>query len=417
MQKQQRIIIGKVTLALTSVAIFTSLNSTAVKAETISNPIQGIVETKKVTPVYTKKGQKIKNRSLNPSGTWVSDQKLFNSNGAIYYRVATNEYVKSSNVKFIYGLKSDGTVKIKSAGAICYTRTDDGFTRSKRSDLKANTVWKYNRTESYYGTVYYQISNDIWVNSDDASKITIYQNPSNWLQIQNTQIKPYGTVGYNLISGSEGVKTWLVRRHFGLSNTHTIYDSQVASKVSYLQRIKNLPVTGVVNLATWQAMGFSENSWYSIDSYIAPLKTNQTSTREDHIEAIINQAHEYLGKPWISGASSSPEYGIDCSGLVMQALYASGVDPAPVSSINHTQPGNEWNSQQLWADARIPQVNFDNRQRGDLIFFTNPATGSIWHVGIMLDRNTMIDSWPDRVQIHSIYSDRGNIAGVKRVFQ
>ena len=32
---------------------------------------------------------------------------------------------------------------------------------------------------------------------------------------------------------------------------------------------------------------------------------------------MISQAQAYLGKPWISGAASSPAYGVDCSGLAL----------------------------------------------------------------------------------------------------
>jgi Cell wall-associated hydrolases (invasion-associated proteins) len=219
-----------------------------------------------------------------------------------------------------------------------------------------------------------------------------------------------------LYNGVEGIKTWLVRRYFGYSNAHTIYDGAVANSVRGVQSSHGLPVTGIVDLATWKAIGFSEDSWYGIDSYVAPLRTSISSSRSDHIEAMINEAYRYLGQPWISGASSSPDYGVDCSGLVTQALYASGIDSAPISAIQHAQVGNEWNCQMYWNDNRIPHINFSERQRGDLIFFTDPSSGMLWHVGILLDPSTMIESWPYAVQVHSIYSGRGNIAGVKRVF-
>lgn len=74
-------------------------------------------------------------------------------------------------------------------------------------------------------------------------------------------------------------------------------------------------------------MGFSSADWTGIDSYVAPLRTNENSTRSDHVEAMIAQAMEYRGQPWVSGAASSPAYGLDCSGLVTQAMYASGVSP------------------------------------------------------------------------------------------
>ena len=379
-------------------------------------PLKGIVDTKGITGLYTQDGTLISNRKLAGNTAWLTDQKLV-YNGQTYYRVATNEYANADNVVLTYGYQENGIVRVKQWGAASYSRGEAGFYKNGQANYQANTAWRYNRVDNSNGRTYYQIGGNIWLNSDDTAVGPAYQNPNGWLQIQTKQIKPSGgSVGYDLYNGVEGIKVWLVRRYFGYSNAHTIYDGSVASSVRNLQARKGLPVTGIVNLATWKAMGYSEADWYGIDSYVAPLQTNITSTRSQHVEAMINQAYKYLGKPWISGAASMPAYGVDCSGLVTQALYASGIDSAPISNIQHAQPGHEWNSRDYWADNRIPHINFNNRQRGDLIFFTDPSTGIIWHVGILLNRDTMIESWPYAVQVHSIYSSRGNIAGVKRVF-
>ncbi|WP_125588824.1 peptidoglycan-binding protein [Companilactobacillus jidongensis] len=378
--------------------------------------INAVVETHdQMTYLYTKDGTQVKNRALMANTPLATDQKMA-LNGANYYRVATNEYTNSNDVTMQYGTSATGVIRVKKDGAVNYAREDTGFVKNGQANQAANSTWKYNKTDNASGLTYYQIANNVWLNSDDATVAPAYQNPNGWLQVQNTQIQPVGNVGYDLYNGVEGIKTWLVRRYFGYSNAHTIYDGSVASSVRNLQSRKGLPVTGVVNLATWEAMGYSESDWYDIDSYVAPLQTNITSTRSDHIEAMINQAYKYIGQPWISGAASMPAYGVDCSGLVTQALYASGINSAPISNIQHAQPGHEWNSRDYWADARIPQVNFNNRQRGDLIFFADPSTGVVWHVGILLNPDTMIESWPFAVQVHSIYGSRGTIVGVKRVF-
>ncbi|WP_125763277.1 peptidoglycan-binding protein [Companilactobacillus hulinensis] len=379
--------------------------------------INGVVKTRdQITYLYTKEGKVVKNRALGPNTPWVTDQKL-SLDGASYYRVATNEFTNTGDVDMQYGTTANGIIRVKQSGAANYARDEQGFHNNGQPNQAAGSTWKYNKTDKTNGLTYYQIANNVWLNSDDATTAAAYQNPAGWLQIQNSQIQPSGgAVGYDLYNGVEGIKTWLVRRYFGYSNSHTIYDGSVASSVRSLQSRKGLPVTGVVNLATWKAMGYSEADWYGIDSYIAPLQTNMTSTRSDHVEAMINQAYKYMGKPWITGAASMPGYGVDCSGLVTQALYASGIDSAPISNIQHAQPGHEWNSRDYWADSRIPRINFNNRARGDLIFFADPSTGVVWHVGILLNRDTMIESWPFAVQVHSIYSSRGTIVGVKRVF-
>jgi cell wall-associated NlpC family hydrolase len=99
---------------------------------------------------------------------------------------------------------------------------------------------------------------------------------------------------------------------------------------------------------------------------------------------MIHQATRYMGNPYLVGSSSSPKYGTDCSGLVMQALYAGGISPVPVSAIHHAYPGNEWNSRNLWASKKLKHVAYRHRQRGDLIFYYQPGTHVIWHVAIYL---------------------------------
>ncbi|WP_353990184.1 NlpC/P60 family protein [Pediococcus argentinicus] len=166
-------------------------------------------------------------------------------------------------------------------------------------------------------------------------------------------------------------------------------------------------------------MGFSKKEWIAIDSYVAPLGARTWDGRSAHIEAAIKQARKYLGKPYIVGASSSPAYGNDCSGLVMQSLYAGGLNLNPVvSSIHHAYPGNEWNSKQLWATSKLRYIPAGQRQRGDLIFFYSRGSRSIDHVGIYLGNNQMVESWPDHVQQGSIYAHSAwaTIAGYKRAF-
>lgn len=109
------------------------------------------------------------------------------------------------------------------------------------------------------------------------------------------------------------------------------YNQATYNAVKNFQRHHGLKATGNVNLKTWQKMGFSKKSWYGIDSYVAPLKAKAWQGRKAHIEAMINQAYKYMGKPWLVGCSSSPAYGVDCSGLVMQGLYAGGISPVPTS--------------------------------------------------------------------------------------
>lgn len=244
-----------------------------------------------------------------------------------------------------------------------------------------------------------------------------YQNPKRYYQVHYQQIKPEGQVGYTVKRGFEGIKTWYIMRKMGTFAGYDKYNQATYQAVKRFQRRHHLRATGNVNLMTWLKMGFTKHSWTSIDSYVAPLKVTAWQGRQAHIEAMIHQAYRYLGNPYLVGSSSSPRYGTDCSGLVMQALYAGGIDPAPISAIHHAFPGNEWNSRNLWASKKLMHVAYRHRQRGDLVFYYQPGTHVIWHVVIYLGHNRVIESWPPKIMVQPIRnSQRSDIAGIARVF-
>lgn len=247
--------------------------------------------------------------------------------------------------------------------------------------------------------------------------LNLYQNPSWMYQVNYSQIQPSGPVGHNIGPGYEGIKTQLVKDRIGTGYQHNTYTTADAYRVMNVQRAHGLPATGWVDYNTWVALGLPADQWTSIDSYVAPLGAGAGSSRQDHIEAMIRQAYQYMGKPWLAGCSSSPAYGVDCSGLVMQALYAGGINPTSCSSIYHGFPGNEWNSRNLFADPHFMNVSYNDRQRGDLVFYYQPGTHTIWHVAIYLGNDQVIESWPPRVMVQPIVNYQRNvIAGIRRVF-
>ncbi len=244
-----------------------------------------------------------------------------------------------------------------------------------------------------------------------------YQNPSQYYQIQNS-IKPLTGGGYDLKLGYMGVKVYMVQQKLGLiyPGSRAIVDNNFMTMVKYFQQSHGLTADGIVGLKTWKAMGFSEEDWYNAGTYISPILVNETSTREDCIEAMISTAYTYLGTPYVIGAAGKPGSAIDCSGLVMQGLYAAGMDLSPINPIRHSQPGYEYESRNMWASNKFLHVDYKDRQRGDLIFYQN-AYGTIIHVAIYLGDDQVIEAWPDKTVIWPIKnSHRSNIAGVARPF-
>jgi peptidoglycan DL-endopeptidase CwlO len=98
--------------------------------------------------------------------------------------------------------------------------------------------------------------------------------------------------------------------------------------------------------------------------------------------AIVSTAVQYaeaqLGKPYLFGGTGPAAF--DCSGLVMMAYRAAGVDIARTSQ-------EQWTS--------LPHVPASQVQDGDLVFFagsdgTPTAPG---HVGLVVGKNLMIEAY------------------------
>jgi hypothetical protein len=91
--------------------------------------------------------------------------------------------------------------------------------------------------------------------------------------------------------------------------------------------------------------------------------------------AIVHQAEQYLGDPYVYGAAGPTSF--DCSGLVQYTLAQLGVQ-APRTS------------QDQW--AWVKRVPASQVTAGDLVFFTGSDPPSPGHVGIVTAPGQMIDA-------------------------
>ena len=271
----------------------------------------------------------------------------------------------------------------------------------------------YNQISSKW-RVYIPASNDLKSYTSKTIEVTakrVYENPKGYIQLKEKITVSGG--GKDLVKGTMGLKVAQVQRKLGMGKVWETVGPSTMSHVKAFQKKNGLKETGVVNLATWKKLGFSESSWKTLDTYVTPVKTKLTATRSDLIEQMIKTAESYLGTEYVVGAAGVPGSGIDCSGLVMQAMYSIGIDPAPVSVTRHTQPGYEFESRNLWNLPTLKTVS--TPKRGDLVFYQN-SKGTIIHVAIYLGDNRVIESWPEKVvNWPLIHPERPLIKGYKRV--
>ena len=92
----------------------------------------------------------------------------------------------------------------------------------------------------------------------------------------------------------------------------------------------------------------------------------------------VNYAQAQLGKPYLFGGTGPDAF--DCSGLVMMAYRAAGVDIARTSEQQY---------------ATLPHVPANKVVPGDLVFFagSDGTPKSPGHVGLVISKNTMIEAY------------------------
>ena len=219
-----------------------------------------------------------------------------------------------------------------------------------------------------------------------------YEAPAGYLQ-PTDHITGLGDATNTLTWGMNGTKVRIAQVRLGLwhSNKLASVDAPFVAAVKNFQQRAGLPVTGVVDKATWDAMD-TGYPW-TVDQYQAtpvPL----TATRSERVEAMIGYAWNQTGSSYTWGGAGPYDQGFDCSGLVLQSLYAAGLDPQPIDVIKHAWPSYR-TSQELYAYPRFQHVPLAQRQRGDLIFYT--TSGTVTHVAIYLGDDMIVHTdWMGR---------------------
>lgn len=145
-------------------------------------------------------------------------------------------------------------------------------------------------------------------------------------------------------------------------------------------------------------------------TYVTPSRIAIDATRDDCVNAFIQRAYEYVGTRYIEPYSTAPGGAVDCSGFVLQCLYATGMDMGIYNPYNHRWLAwQTYNSMNWYNNGTFMSVSVNSMQRGDVIYYRG-------HIAIYLGDGRMIDSWPCQgVGVHGVY-ERGNPIGAARPF-
>jgi hypothetical protein len=207
-----------------------------------------------------------------------------------------------------------------------------------------------------------------------------------------------------LTPGMNGVKVKLVQRRLGMpATTWETMDATTIAKVTAFQTANGLTADGVVGPVTWRALGFAED--FCFDRFQMQPQLPLAATPEQRIETFVTAARSYLGDEYVWGGAGPKGYGMDCSGLVLQALYAAGLDPQPISVDKHVLPEYR-TSVELFNHPHLRHRPLAQVQRGDLVFYTNNSTGRINHVAIYLGSGQVLEAAGGNVHVSALTHTR-----------
>lgn len=207
--------------------------------------------------------------------------------------------------------------------------------------------------------------------------------------------------------GWNGTKVRVVRLALGRGaplNASMTFDRGTRSAVVRFQRRAGLRRTGVVDVQTWRRL---TNRPWTMDNFQMWPTVGPNAPRAARVEALVGAALRFKGSPYTWGGAGPWGDGADCSGMVLQALYAAGIDPQPLQPVDDARPGYRL-SQNLYDHPRMQHVPFSQRQRGDLIFWRGRY--GIYHVAVYLGHNQVMESNVGYARVRGLYS-WGNITG------
>lgn len=241
--------------------------------------------------------------------------------------------------------------------------------------------------------------------SNLAFEIVLPQGGSKWIQGVRQADGSWAATGYAW-QGYSVYGTYRVRTYISLSGSKPFV---LPAETSFVFP----PYIGYQNPAGYYQVSNQnvqvKNQGQGIFGYASPSRISYNATRNDLVNTLITRAMDYLGTPYKWDYSCAPGIGVDCAGLVMQGLYATGMELSPYNPWDHYYtPGHDQYANHMWNNPRFKRVSFGERKPGDLICYAG-------HISIYLGNDRVIEAYPPKVMISSVYA-RAGMKGVLRPF-
>ncbi|MEQ8924996.1 MAG: C40 family peptidase [Fulvivirga sp.] len=171
----------------------------------------------------------------------------------------------------------------------------------------------------------------------------------------------------------DGYEGWIdAKQHHAISNeyfdqiNHSDYKicTDLSATILFNKHQTNIVMGSVLPIST--------NEIFKVEEQLAFNGEAKSLSSKRDVEFLIQTAKKYLNAPYLWGGRTP--FGIDCSGFT-QIIFRMCGFKLPRDSKDQAVKGE--------------QVEFENRQAGDVPFFVNKE-GKIVHVGVLISENEII---------------------------
>ncbi len=193
--------------------------------------------------------------------------------------------------------------------------------------------------------------------------------------------------------GDRGAAVLFLQKELGVQPQTGYFGSITQSYVQALQTAAKLPVTGVVDAATWRKVGKVTFTPPVVTPAPAPAGTSLPAPSNATAAKILQVAASQAGVPYVA-SGYSPEQGFNCSSYTQWVYEQVGIDLGGAYTV--------------WQYNKSRHITAAEAKPGDLVFFYNYENNFIGHVGIYAG-NSMMWHAPRTgrvVSLERVYTDK-----------
>ena len=231
-----------------------------------------------------------------------------------------------------------------------------------------------------------------------------------------SQTFQHGTLFWSNSTGTHAVVGTTLSKYAAARYEQGKYGFPVEDQTGPSQKFQHGSIAGCGKIGYQNPTGFFQMSSCNVSvpggafGYASPSKISINANRGQVVNAFISRAYDYLGTRYVWDYAMQPGNGVDCAGLVMQSLYATGMNLQDYNPTAHWyDPWHSHDANNMSNDPRFLHIPVSQRQRGDLIFYPG-------HVAIYLGNDQVIEAMPPRVRIANMYAGNRHPTGAARPF-